>query len=144
MTQWKKGAQVGVGVIWAVALGSLVGMTAAQPQSGGAELPAATVLDVSFANDVMPILQARCVDCHGGVDENGEEVLEEGLNLTTYEGLMAGSTWGTVVEAGDADASLLLEMIVNGDMPKDADEFMPEAEVEVLRAWIAEGAQNNE
>ena len=144
MMQWKNGARLGVVVIWAVALGTLVGMTASSGTEREAVEVPQNVLDVSFADEVMPILEARCVDCHGGVDDTGAEVVEEGLNLTTYEGVMAGSTWGTVVEAGDAESSLLLQMIIDGDMPKDAEEPMPESEIEVLRAWIAEGAQNNE
>ncbi|MEZ4414276.1 MAG: c-type cytochrome domain-containing protein [Gemmatimonadota bacterium] len=99
-------------------------------------------LDTSFATDVMPLLEKYCVECHGGM-KDGEKVLEEGLDLTSYETLMVGSTWGTVVEAGDAENSLMVQMLVDGDMPKDADEPMPPEEIAVIRSWIDEGAPNN-
>ena len=92
--------------------------------------------EASFANEVLPILEARCVECHS------EENAELGLKLDTYEGVMAGSDYGTVVEAGDPDGSLLVDMIVSGDMPEDGDPVPPE-ELEIIKAWIAEGAENN-
>jgi uncharacterized membrane protein len=91
---------------------------------------------VSFSQEVMPILEARCVECHS------EENAELGLKLDTYEGLMAGSDYGTIVEAGDPDGSLMIDMIQSGDMPEDGDP-VPAEELEVLRTWIAEGAQKN-
>jgi len=98
--------------------------------------------EVSYQNDVVPILQQHCIRCHGGTNEAGEVVVELGYNMTTYEGLMAGSDYGTVIEPGDPDGSLFIEMIVNGDMPEEGDPVPPE-QIEVLRTWIAEGAQNN-
>jgi hypothetical protein len=98
---------------------------------------------VSFSNDVLPILQARCQSCHGGVDPaTGQPSVEVGLNMTTYEGVMAGSEYGAVVEPGGPDASLMIEMVMSGDMPLEGDP-VPPAEIEVLRNWIAEGAANN-
>ncbi len=98
---------------------------------------------VSFANDVVPILQARCHSCHGGIDPaTGQPSIEVELNMTTYEGLMAGSEYGAVLEPGGPDASLLIEMVTSGDMPLEGDP-VPPAEIETLRNWIAEGATNN-
>lgn len=97
---------------------------------------------VSFAEQVLPIFQQRCVDCHGGTDENGEQRLEASLNLQSYEGVMAGSEFGTVIEPGDAEGSFLLEMVVEGDMPEEGDP-VPEAEIETIRSWIVAGAPNN-
>lgn len=99
-------------------------------------------VDVSYQEDVVPILEASCLDCHGAENDEGEVVIELGYDMTTYEGLMAGSDYGPVIEPGDPDGSLFLDMIVNGDMPEDGDP-LPEEEIEVIRAWIAEGAQNN-
>ena len=91
---------------------------------------------VSFATEVMPILEARCAECHS------EENTELGLRLDSYEGVMAGSDYGTVVEAGDPDGSLLVDMIASGDMPEDGDP-VPAEELELIKTWIAEGAENN-
>ncbi|MCH1569807.1 MAG: hypothetical protein L7S64_00530 [Longimicrobiales bacterium] len=92
--------------------------------------------EVSFVNEVMPILEKHCWECHS------EQSAELGLKLDTYEGVMAGSDYGTIVEIGDADASLLIDMIASGDMPEDADP-LPAAELDVIKAWIVEGALNN-
>lgn len=97
---------------------------------------------VSFANQVLPIFEAKCSECHGSVGDDGEPVLEEGLDLRTYEAVMAGSTWGTVVEPGDLDGSLLYEMVANGDMPEEGPE-LTEEELKVVADWITAGAPNN-
>ncbi len=97
---------------------------------------------VSYANDVQPILNEYCLSCHGGPGEGGDIVIELGYDMSTYEGLMAGSDYGPVIEPGDPDNSLFLEMIINGDMPEDGDP-VPAEQIEILRTWIAEGAQNN-
>ncbi len=91
---------------------------------------------VSFSAEVMPLLEKYCTECHS------EENAELGLKVDTYEGLMLGSDYGVVIEAGDPDGSLFVEMIASGDMPEDGDP-MPPGELEVIRTWIAEGAENN-
>ncbi len=104
---------------------------------------AATPQDsVSFAEDILPIFRARCAECHGAEDENGEVRTEVSLNLLEYEKVMAGSEFGTVIEAGDPDGSFLMDMIVAGDMPETGDP-VPEDEIALIRAWIEAGAPNN-
>ena len=92
--------------------------------------------EVSFATEVMPLFEKHCWECHS------EDNAELGLKLDTYEGVMAGSDSGTIVEVGDADASLLVDMIASGDMPEDSDP-MPAEELDIIKPWIMEGAQNN-
>ncbi len=101
----------------------------------------ARVLDVSFADDVAPILDANCVKCHGGLPD-GESVLEAGLDLRTYEAVMTGSEFGSVVEPGNVDDSLIFLMIEEGDMPEEADPLSPD-DITTISTWIAEGAKNN-
>ncbi len=98
------------------------------------------VADVSFADDVTPILNQNCVECHGA--GGPPIVLEAGLNLTSYENVMKGSEFGTIVEAGNTDDSLLLLMIEEGDMPEEADQLSDE-DINTIKMWIAEGAENN-
>lgn len=97
---------------------------------------------ISFANDILPIFQQRCAQCHGATDENGEVRTEVSLNLIEYERVMAGSEFGTVIEAGDPDGSFLMDMIVAGDMPEEGDR-VPNEEIALIRAWIEAGAPNN-
>lgn len=91
---------------------------------------------VSYTRQVAPIFQSRCAECHGA------ETKEAGLDLSTYEAAMKGSEYGTVIEAGDAAGSLLIEMVVAGEMPQDAD-ALPAEEIALIRAWIQAGAANN-
>ena len=122
------------------ALAAVVGIALAVQADGNTQVKdpttaAVTQREVSFAEEVLPILEKYCVECHS------EESAELGLKLDTYEGVMGGSDYGTVVEAGDV-GSLLIEMIASGDMP-DGGDPMPAEELDVIRAWVTEGAQKN-
>jgi hypothetical protein len=114
----------------------------AAPVEDTASMWAHQAVEVSYATDVEPILNEYCLSCHGGVGEDGEILIELGYDMSTYDGLMAGSDYGPVIEPGDPDNSLFLDMIVNGDMPEDGDP-VPAEQIEIIRTWIAEGAQNN-
>ena len=98
--------------------------------------PNAEHVAVSYADEVQPIFDQHCVECHGN------ENTELGLNLATYEGAMAGSDYGTVIEPGNPGGSLLIDMMESGDMPEDADP-VPAEEIEIIKTWISEGAENN-
>lgn len=91
---------------------------------------------VGFSADVLPILQSRCFNCHGG------DKTEEGLNLTTFAGLMAGSENGPVIIPGDADNSLLAEQIVSQEMPKRGPKLTP-PQIQTILDWINQGALEN-
>jgi hypothetical protein len=88
---------------------------------------------VSFAADVLPLLESRCARCHG----SGRA--DAGLNVTDYASLMAGSRDGAVVVPGDSAASLLVEVIVSGEMPRRGPPLLP-AEIEIVKAWVDAGA----
>ncbi|MEQ9570006.1 MAG: c-type cytochrome domain-containing protein [Longimicrobiales bacterium] len=98
--------------------------------------------EVSFAADVLPILERRCIKCHGGLRDDGTRRLEEGLSLQTVEDILAGSTWGSVVEPGDLAGSYLYELVEEGDMPDNEPRLLPR-ELRVIAAWIRQGARAN-
>ncbi len=100
------------------------------------EEPAAASAAVSFANDILPIIQSRCVNCHGG------ERIEEGLVLKSYEEIMAGSDNGPVIVPGDAANSLLVELVENRKMPKRGPKLTP-PQVQILVDWVNQGALKN-
>ena len=112
------------------------------PRTPRANAPSALQDTVSFADDILPIFRQRCGECHGAEDENGEVRTEVSLNLLEYERVIAGSEFGTVVEAGDPANSYLLDRIVDGTMPEQGDP-VPEEEIALIRAWIEAGAPNN-
>lgn len=101
-----------------------------------------TAAEVSFQNDVMPILERRCIKCHGGINDDGEERVEEGLKLLTHEDILKGSYNGPVVEPGDVENSYLIEQIVKGEMPKKEPRLLP-AQIRIITAWVEAGAPNN-
>lgn len=108
----------------------------------GSQAPVATstprdpASPVSFTKDVMPILQANCVKCHG------VEKVSRGLDLTTFEKMMNGSIKGPVVVPGNSEKSNLFTMVAQGKMPKQGQKLSA-AQLELLKSWIDAGAQNN-
>lgn len=104
------------------------------------EEPAATesvaLSAVSYASNVYPILEAKCVKCHG------VESKKEGLDMLTYDNLMKGSRNGAVVTPGDANNSLLVQLILEGEMPNRGTKVTPE-ELQLIIEWINQGALNN-
>ena len=101
---------------------------ATQPASGGAT--------VSFANNILPLFESRCIGCHGG------ERTQEGLDLKTHDSLMAGSSNGPVLVPGDSANSLLVEMVVTQKMPKRGPKLTPD-QVQLITDWVNQGALDN-
>ncbi len=76
--------------------------------------------DVSFRNQVAPVLAARCAGCHGGAESKGS------YRVTSYLGLnAAGDTGFAPLTPGKLDESYLYELITSEDesarMPKDGE-----------------------
>jgi mono/diheme cytochrome c family protein len=106
------------------------------PDNSSTEAAASASGGVSFSKDVLPVLQSRCINCHGGQRTN------EGLDIKTYEALMAGSENGQVVIPGDAANSSFVTLAAEGKMPKRGPKLTP-AEVQLLTDWVNAGAPNN-
>jgi hypothetical protein len=87
--------------------------------------------------DVLPILEAKCFQCHG-------EALKMGnLDLRTREAILKGGDKGPAVMPGKADNSLLIHRVTGKVAPKMPMPPMPalsEREVAVLKDWIEQGA----
>ncbi len=99
-------------------------------------MPPEETSGVSFAGDVLPIFERRCVKCHGG------DRTEEGLVLKSYTDVMTGSWNGPVIEPGSAEGSFLVEQIVTGEMPKREPRLLP-SEIRAISDWIDAGAPDN-
>jgi hypothetical protein len=99
---------------------------------------------VSFAEDVFPIIEVRCLECH----QPGATGYEKsGLDLRTYEGLMKGTKHGSMVTPGNAIESNLLAVI---DQRTSPEIWMPhekkrlsKCERQAFRFWVMQGARNN-
>ena len=98
--------------------------------------PAAQGATVSFATDILPIIESRCINCHGG------DRTEKGLSLKTFADLMAGSENGAVITPGDAAHSKLVELVVTQKMPKRGPKLTP-PQIEAITNWVNQGALDN-
>ncbi|MCI0705221.1 MAG: PSD1 and planctomycete cytochrome C domain-containing protein [Planctomycetia bacterium] len=93
---------------------------------------------LSFEKDVRPILNAKCVKCHGKAKtrKSGD------LDLNTPAGILKGGESGPVIVAGKPEKSLLYEKLRKGEMPPPETKIaVTMAEMETLRKWIADGAK---
>ena len=108
----------------------------AEADTASTDTDAETTATVSFSADVLPIIESRCINCHGGDRTEGE------LVLRSYDDMMAGGESGAVITPGDATNSLLVELVTNQKMPKRGPKLTP-PQVELITTWVNEGAQNN-
>lgn len=112
-----------------------------QIQAGNEEsaIPDAEPRKVDFVREVQPILRENCFECHSG-DTN-----EGGLNLSLHSAAMQGGDGGPVLVAGDSEASVLLQLVSGSDkdrmMPPEGNEPLSAKQIDILRAWIDQGAE---
>src|SRR5262249_13659130 len=66
---------------------------------------------VLFETHVRPILETRCLKCHGGDKVKG------GLDLTRKFTILKGGDSGPALVPGKPDDSLLLQRVEKGEMP---------------------------
>jgi hypothetical protein len=90
----------------------------------------------SFADEVQPILTAKCVSCHG------REKQEGGLRLDSPTAAKAGGDRGASLVPGDVEASLLIKAITfdDPDLKMPPKQKLSEKEIATLSAWVKAGA----
>lgn len=88
---------------------------------------------VSFEEQVLPILKARCVKCHAGAEP------ANGLRLTTRREILRGGQSGPAIRIAAAESSLLWEKLAGNEMPKGGPPLTA-AEKGAIRSWINDGA----
>jgi len=98
----------------------------------GSRLTGSTGTKPNFERDVAPILNAKCVACHG----SGTKA--KGLDLSTLFGLRKGGDSGPVVVSGKPEESLLVKMVANGSMPQGGKQ-LAQTEVALIGEWIKQG-----
>lgn len=102
------------------------------------EIPATAKQKIDFVKHIKPILDSRCVACHG------EESQEGRLRLDAKKLVFKGGISGKLFEIGNSEKSLLVARLVghgDGDaMPLD-DDPLSNQEIGQIRAWIDQGAQ---
>lgn len=92
---------------------------------------------VYFKNDILPIVSSSCAKsgCHDATSK------VEGLNLSTYEGIME------IVKPGNPGGSELMEKITESDagerMPPPPAPALSQDQINLISKWISQGALNN-
>ncbi|MEC9056238.1 MAG: c-type cytochrome domain-containing protein, partial [Verrucomicrobiota bacterium] len=93
---------------------------------------------VDYETDIRPILEERCLDCHGPDKSKAELRVDRRVSL-----LRGGDGGLPAIAPGNTMKSHLLERVRSMDpderMPPKGDALGKE-EVELLRKWIEEGA----
>ena len=96
---------------------------------------------VDFNRDIRPILSENCLYCHG---QDGAK-READLRLDQR----AGAIEGEAFVPGDPEASEIIYRILTDDEndlmpPPDSNRMLSDKEKELIRQWIAEGAEYSE
>lgn len=131
-------AVVAVGVVAACVQGE-----ASQHGQGGViPQPDVTVRAYpSYARDIQPVFNQFCTSCHSA------QQAPNGLRLDSYEGVMKGTRFGSVIVPGQQAMSPLLSLIKHETDPSI---WMPYHQQQLSRNriqnienWIRYGARNN-
>ena len=100
--------------------------------------PVLPAQEVSFSQDIMPIIQMGCQHegCHG-------DSLNPEFPLTSYEEVMEEGD----IKPGDPEDSDLYERITETDddkrMPRPPYAPLNDRNIKLIYIWIAQGAKNN-
>ena len=101
---------------------------------------------ISYREQIQPILNTKCAECHGAARTQGK------IDLTSYEDLMKARTVKgkkPVVIAGDPSKSWLYILSATDQphygMPPDTSTVVPLRKEDLLLVskWIQEGAKDN-
>jgi len=100
---------------------------------------------VSFSQDVKPILDQHCIECH---QAGGSSLQASGFSMETYDGLMKGTNFGPMIVAGDAEGSNMLVLMEGRadpsiSMPHGYRDPVSTKDLQTIRLWIDQGAKNN-
>ena len=101
------------------------------PEAAATSAPAETSA-VSFSQDVLPIFEEYCTRCHGETRQRG------GVALNNYAAVQASD----VIVVQDSAKSLLVRVLVSGEMPDDGPALSAEL-IQTISDWIDAGAPEN-
>lgn len=100
---------------------------------------------ISYKSDVLPIIHDYCLSCH---QPGGKGYEKSGLDMRTYESLMKGTKFGTVIKPGDSFTSILIQVIegrvhASIKMPFGMEGGLAKDKIAVLKNWVDQGAKDN-
>ena len=108
----------------------------------GTVVSGSAAAETSFAEDVFPIIQIRCLECH---QPGGPGYEASGLDMRTYEGVMKGTKHGPMVVPGNLAESNLITIVEGRAQIRMPHEKKPLSKCEqlVFRHWVQQGAKDN-
>lgn len=84
-----------------------------------------------FERDVLPIFEAKCLRCHGAKKRDAK------LDMRTMDALLKGGVTSPAIRPGNAQKSLLIELLHYNEMPpKKETPRVTKEELALLRKWI--------
>jgi uncharacterized protein DUF1549/uncharacterized protein DUF1553/cytochrome c len=92
---------------------------------------------IDFEQQIKPILDKKCSECHSAEKRKG------GLSLATYGDALDGGRNGAAIRPGASTRSIMVQRLlgrIEPQMPKDEDP-LPASEISLIRRWIDEGAR---
>lgn len=130
---------------------AMTGLFLAMAGLGLGATEASAQAQVSFSQEVMPILRTQCAGCHLTGDEPGGMKLYPAAAHQSLVGVPSAGSPLQRVAAGNPNESYLLHKLQGthldvggaGVRMPFAQAPLPEESLQLIRRWIEEGAQNN-
>jgi len=112
--------------------GLMAAMICIGSQTGLAE-PPKPLAPTDLPNEVWSIIQKKCHECHQPKKRQG------GLDMSSLASMLVGGDSGPALIPGDADRSLLIELVEFDEMPPrklpKRQKLAPQ-ELKTLRTWV--------
>ena len=90
---------------------------------------ACDTLNITYSNDVLPIINTKCTGCHSGTAPAGN------INLETYDDIVAAANNGSLMGTIRHESNW-------SPMPKNVAK-LDNCTITKLEIWIADGTPNN-
>ncbi len=88
----------------------------------------------TFQDQILPILQTRCLGCHS------RKVRSGGLSLENRKDALGGGSRGPAIVPGEPDKSRLIQALsYQGALKMPLGGKLPDSEIDVLRRWVELG-----
>jgi hypothetical protein len=89
-----------------------------------------------FTDRVRPLLESRCISCHG------PDKVKAGLRMDSRDALLKGGDSGPAIVPGKPSESLLLQAVLHTkkDLEMPPKEKLTATDIAVLERWISDGA----
>jgi hypothetical protein len=136
----KKATKPLIGAATGLVVVTLLGVEIAAPWSRAC----AAQEQISFAEEILPLLQWRCASCH---QAGGAGYDKSGLDLTSYAGVMKGTNFGPMIIPREPESSNLMLLLDWRAAPAlrmpHGKKKLSTCDRDTIRAWIRQGAKDN-